>query len=163
MIQPDLKNPFEPPEHSTGCVSKQRAKRPFGVWMISAYLAVVVGLSMAFRASLVFGGFYSFSEIRMMPCSSAFLGFRISLGIAIAVAACFTWAGSNLMKHVVVALVVVHFSIIAYNTFQWGGFATGTFERIIGRVIGAVGIPGAIFWYFELSGLPDKFFSHSRS
>lgn len=96
----------------------------------------------------------------MMGVPNLFLG--IALGVAIVLAAIGTFLGNSAARYVLVALVMVHYGLVAYNNFAMasqGVEVRGGSAMLIGRGLRSIITAAVIAAYLVFSRKANAFFS----
>jgi hypothetical protein len=132
-------------------------RRPVGVWIATIWAGLFAGL---FPLGLVL--FFYFGPAKGSEMMSGFqLALSLSLGVAIIASAVGAWRGVPQARYTLVALVAIHYALLAYQNYQMAaagievrGSTAIPWARVVRSVVTAAVITG----YLLLSRSAREFF-----
>ena len=134
-----------------------KVRRPVGVWVATIWAGLFAGLF-----PLVFVLLFYFGPAKG---SEAMNGFQLLLSLALAVgiitSAIATWRGVPKARYFLVALVFVHYALLAYQNYQMaaaGIEVRGSTAILWARVIRSIVTASVIAAYLLLSRTAKEFF-----
>ena len=146
-------------------LSTDKVKRPKGVWILTIANGVFAGVLPIAGIAIA----YYFPESRTALGLSGFQVFStVALGALICQASYQTWKGSGQAKLVLLALITVHWTFIAYNNISFilsdsaAALDQTQRTRIYGNIVRAILWVGVNYWYF-LGSRTKLFFRDNAS
>ena len=125
-----------------------KGKRPLGVWILTGYALLFVGLAPAATAVVL----YASGEAQGAGLGMVDLLLPLVLGICVTIAAIGAWRGNNKARIALVGLVTINYVLIAINNLLLLGSGAPPESQQIsawGRVFRGVLYPAVYFWYFR--------------
>ena len=125
-----------------------KGKRPLGVWILTGYALLFVGLAPIATAVVL----YASSEAQAAGLGIVDLLLPLVLGICTTIAAIGAWRGNNKARIALVVLVTINYVLIAINNLLMlssGPIPESQQISAWGRVIRGVLYPAVYFWYFR--------------
>ncbi len=125
--------------------ASQKPSRPLGVWILTIYALVFVGVA-PFLLSVVMliSGNASGNELSIL------LSLPISIGVLISAVG--AWRGSEKARKSLLILVTLHYVFVAINNYFWinsGQVPEEEQTRLWGRVLRGFIYPVVYIWYFN--------------
>jgi hypothetical protein len=136
-------------------------RRPKGIWAVTIWLGIFAGLLPVSLALFIYYG-----PSRDEGIMSA-LGLTISLtvGLAIIASAIAAWLGHGWARFALIALAVIHYSLLAYNNYNLAtsGIAPeGKLPMVWARVIRSLITMTVVVLYLLLNRSAKEFFTLYR-
>ncbi len=125
-----------------------KGKRPLGVWILTGYALLLVGLVPIAIAVVL----YASGEAQAAGVDTLDLLLPLVLGICATIAAIGAWRGNNKARIALVVLVTIHYVLIAINNLLMlssGALPESQQISSWGRVFRGVLYPAVYFWYFR--------------
>lgn len=125
----------------------QKTSRPIGVWILTIYALIFVGVAPSLLSIfMLISGNAAGNELSLL------LSFPISIGVIIS--AIGAWRGSEKARKSLLILVTLHYVFIAINNYfmiNSGQVPDEELARLWGRVLRGFIYPAVYIWYFNKS------------